>query len=481
MATIGVPTLCMILLFLLPFYDRSPERRPERRPIATITGICVICAMAYLTYSGASAGSPNRIEYRHADRPSTQAGGTRWPNSKRAGRWWRSPAAWPATRLGDNGNDGPGPPLTHIGARLPRQAIARTLRQPDGADAVVQEPTGEEVRSDRQLPLAAQVAGAVPARVGTAPAGSEAGEVRAMFDRIAGVYDLLNTVMTAGLHHRWRARAADLARRRARAAACSTSRPVRAIWRSSSRGASRRAARSWAATSPRAMLDARAREGRRQRAARAPRFEWADAIDAALSRTTASTRRPSASARATSTTSRAGWRRWRASCARAGGSSCSRSRRPTRRRCRSSTRCGSIASCLRSAAWGALAARSHGRGGAGEGTIAQAYTYLPDSVKRFPGPAQLAAEMAARGLDGHRLRDHRRRHRRDPRRHRVPTSGHHERGEQHGGAASRRRRGCGSTRSCAAAARACGADGRGPSAPRGGDRRWRARPRRAPR
>ena len=28
----------MILLFLLPFYDRGPERRPERRPIATITG-----------------------------------------------------------------------------------------------------------------------------------------------------------------------------------------------------------------------------------------------------------------------------------------------------------------------------------------------------------------------------------------------------------------------------------------------------------
>ena len=33
-----------------------------------------------------------------------------------------------------------------------------------------------------------------------------------MFDRIAGVYDLLNSAMTAGLHHRWRARAADLAR-----------------------------------------------------------------------------------------------------------------------------------------------------------------------------------------------------------------------------------------------------------------------------
>ena len=37
-------------------------------------------------------------------------------------------------------------------------------------------------------------------------------QVRAMFDRIARVYDLMNSVMTAGLHHRWRERAADLAR-----------------------------------------------------------------------------------------------------------------------------------------------------------------------------------------------------------------------------------------------------------------------------
>jgi len=40
----------------------------------------------------------------------------------------------------------------------------------------------------------------------------EEGQVRAMFDRIAGPYDLMNSVMTAGLHHRWRERAADLAR-----------------------------------------------------------------------------------------------------------------------------------------------------------------------------------------------------------------------------------------------------------------------------
>ncbi len=45
------------------------------------------------------------------------------------------------------------------------------------------------------------------ARTGTL----EEGQVRAMFDRIARVYDPVNSLMTAGLHHRWRERAADLA------------------------------------------------------------------------------------------------------------------------------------------------------------------------------------------------------------------------------------------------------------------------------
>ena len=36
-------------------------------------------------------------------------------------------------------------------------------------------------------------------------------QVRAMFDRIARVYDVMNSVMTAGLHHRWRRRAVELA------------------------------------------------------------------------------------------------------------------------------------------------------------------------------------------------------------------------------------------------------------------------------
>jgi demethylmenaquinone methyltransferase/2-methoxy-6-polyprenyl-1,4-benzoquinol methylase len=47
--------------------------------------------------------------------------------------------------------------------------------------------------------------------LGPASGTLEEPQVRAMFDRIAGVYDVMNSVMTAGLHHRWRERAADLA------------------------------------------------------------------------------------------------------------------------------------------------------------------------------------------------------------------------------------------------------------------------------
>jgi demethylmenaquinone methyltransferase/2-methoxy-6-polyprenyl-1,4-benzoquinol methylase len=56
----------------------------------------------------------------------------------------------------------------------------------------------------------------VTASGGTSEPGVQTGtleepQVRAMFDAIARVYDPLNSLMTAGLHHRWRERAADLA------------------------------------------------------------------------------------------------------------------------------------------------------------------------------------------------------------------------------------------------------------------------------
>ena len=129
LATIGVPTICMILLFLLPFYDRGPERRPERRPIATITGIAVILMMGYLTYEGASAGSPTVIEMA-TPAAVVQAGGAQLAEYEAGKLVVAQSGCLACHKIGENGNSGPGPNLTHIGSRLPRLAIARTLVNP---------------------------------------------------------------------------------------------------------------------------------------------------------------------------------------------------------------------------------------------------------------------------------------------------------------------------------------------------------------
>jgi menaquinol-cytochrome c reductase cytochrome b/c subunit len=129
LATIGIPTIAMILLFLLPFYDRSPERRPERRPIATTAGILTIAAMAYLTYAGAHAGSTTSIDIPPPKNIVAQGG--KMVAQYNAGKQVAAQSGCLAChKIGESGNDGPGPPLTEVGKRLPKQAVARTLINP---------------------------------------------------------------------------------------------------------------------------------------------------------------------------------------------------------------------------------------------------------------------------------------------------------------------------------------------------------------
>jgi menaquinol-cytochrome c reductase cytochrome b/c subunit len=129
LATIGVPTICMILLFLLPFYDRGPERRPERRPIATTAGIFTIAAMGYLTYLGAAAGAPTEIDLPTPERITAQ--GPRVASEYEQGKLVVAQSGCLAChKIAENGNDGPGPELTDIADRLPAAAISRTLVNP---------------------------------------------------------------------------------------------------------------------------------------------------------------------------------------------------------------------------------------------------------------------------------------------------------------------------------------------------------------
>jgi menaquinol-cytochrome c reductase cytochrome b/c subunit len=128
LASIGAPTICMILLFLLPFYDRNPERRPERRPIAMAAALFTIGAMAFLTYEGANAGSPNEIEL--ATPASVVAQGGETLKMFESGKEVVAQSGCLAChKIGHNGGT-LGPDLTTIGGRLARQAIARTLVNP---------------------------------------------------------------------------------------------------------------------------------------------------------------------------------------------------------------------------------------------------------------------------------------------------------------------------------------------------------------
>jgi len=117
LATIGIPTICLVLLLLLPFFDRGPERHPLRRPIATTAGIATICAMAYLTVLGALAGSPTEIELASA------------PQYEEGKEITASSGCLGCHKIGENGNT-LGPSLTEIGKTLGPDAIARTLVNP---------------------------------------------------------------------------------------------------------------------------------------------------------------------------------------------------------------------------------------------------------------------------------------------------------------------------------------------------------------
>ncbi len=126
LAAFGVDAICMILLLLLPLYDRSPERLITKRPIALASGLATIAVMAFLTYAGASTGSPNMVDIQPppgltpAQLTTFKAGEITVGESGCLG----------CHEIGSNGNNGPGPPLTNIGSIRGPGAIAATLRNP---------------------------------------------------------------------------------------------------------------------------------------------------------------------------------------------------------------------------------------------------------------------------------------------------------------------------------------------------------------
>lgn len=259
------------------------------------------------------------------------------------------------------------------------------------------------------------------AKDGAAAGELDAAEVRAMFDRIAGVYDLLNGAMTAGLHHRWRARAAALTRLapggRVLDVATGTGDLALELARLVEPGGE-----VIGTDFSDAMLE-RARAKRARMGAEGVRFEWADAMSLPFADDSFDAATVGFGARNFSDLTRG--LAEMARVVRPGGRVVVLELTAPRRLPLSAFYAlwfdrvvpllGGLAGLLAKttrvarARAGAQARGDAGRGGsqppldgAHSGTaasIGDAYTYLPNSVKRFPAPDVLAAEMARAGLD----------------------------------------------------------------------------------
>jgi mono/diheme cytochrome c family protein len=55
LGTVGIPTILLIILIILPFVDLRRERRLLRRPVAIVAAVLVVISMGVLTYKGATA------------------------------------------------------------------------------------------------------------------------------------------------------------------------------------------------------------------------------------------------------------------------------------------------------------------------------------------------------------------------------------------------------------------------------------------
>jgi demethylmenaquinone methyltransferase/2-methoxy-6-polyprenyl-1,4-benzoquinol methylase len=224
-------------------------------------------------------------------------------------------------------------------------------------------------------------------------------QVRDMFDRIAGLYDLMNTAMTAGLHHRWRARAADLTAvspgSRVLDVATGTGDLAIELARRVSPGGE-----VIGSDFSEAMLArARAKAAAAQPALVRPRFEPGDALALPYAQDTFDAATVAFGVRNFSDLQQ-GLRELVRVVRPGGRVVVLEITTPTRPPLSLFYRLwfDRVVPALGRVAGTLSVAASRLRRTPAHTAIAEAYTYLPNSVKRFPAPAALAAEMELAGL-----------------------------------------------------------------------------------
>lgn len=243
----------------------------------------------------------------------------------------------------------------------------------------------------------------------------DAAQVRGMFDGIASVYDALNSAMTAGLHHRWRERAVDFAGVGAGSRVLDVATGTGDLALELARRVGVGGEIVGSDFSEGMLARARVKAQRAQPGGAEMRFEWGDALALPYADDSFDAAMVGFGARNFSDLGRG--LAEMARVVRPGGRVVVLEFTTPRRPPLSlfyrlwfdrvvpvlGALVGGVSTLVGPVLRGLAGAR-HARGQAGEDSapevgIAAAYSYLPNSVKRFPGPRELAEELGRAGVE----------------------------------------------------------------------------------